>query len=601
MNKVLSFILIIISLFPCSTASAATPEQQAAAMLQDSRMERFAVPLDGKIKQGTKIGIISSKGITITEARQNTACTVIGECENEYYIAANTGFSGYVPKSKVTVTGPREIKSAGTADWIVTVDHMEIPFLMIFGSSVSSFSGEIRSSLPLTEIRVELYSFRQMKEECGIYIQHRPEEGVLSFDLASISKMIPFSKLRPGDHYLTVTVSSGNLQKVLYNSVFCVSGNMSRQYSAVGSCKYSITDANLKSLTDGSCLTGWKMGGSKSLIITFDQGKVMDSIQLEFLDIRHDITVRYYDKSGNVLETCRNGNPGSFYITDYAVPNGAAKAEIMCDRNATLTEIYVYEKGKKSIVAQHWEEVPEKVDVMVISAHRNDECLFFGGVIPWCVTQGKTVALVYMTDPCLGRPAYTETLNALWALGLRTYPLYLHMVDERNTWERTIADWGGYENMYGAVTEVIRKYKPDVVIGHDLNGEFGHFNHILTADSTLHGVLYSGDETMYTESAEKYGVWDVPKYYIHLYDPEHRINVDFNTPVESLMNLSPLQTAYVAFEKHSTEAHHSSVYSLDSFGKDYDNTCFGLYRTLVGPDTENNDFFEHIEKAGAER
>ena len=153
----------------------------------------------------------------------------------------------------------------------------------------------------------------------------------------------------------------------------------------------------------------------------------------------------------------------------------------------------------------------------------------------------------------------------------------------------------------GVCTEQWILEKPDVVIGHDLNGEFGHFNHILTADSTLHGVLYAGDASMYPESAKKYGVWDVPKYYIHLYEPEHRINVDFNTPAERLMNLSPLQTAYVAFEKHTTEAHHSSVYSLDSFGKDYDNTCFGLYRTLVGPDIENNDFFEHIQKTGAEK
>lgn len=587
--------LVITVMFFSAPAYALSREEQVKAVTADSRMIRYDVPLIAVAAQSSDLTVSTLNGAKIGSITRGKNCYIIGESEKEYYVADLKGNTGYVQRSKVKDAKRISLYTAGQ-EWDLTVDGLSLPFLMIFGSAPSEFSGMIKSNLPLTEIAVDFFNFRNIREDCGIHLFFTEKEDIRSFDLSGIKKQIPFSKFRPGDRYMTVTVRAGNLEKVIYNSVFCVSGNFSRPYSAVKDCTYSINASNLEKITDGSCLTGWKMGGEKKLKVTFPKAAVIDSIQLEYLDIRHGVTLRWTDGKGNLLSEVYDSNPGDFYILSYSAPENAAAVEIACDEtNVQLSELYVFEKGKKTNVAQKWTEVPDKVDVMLVVAHRNDECLFFGGIIPWCVSQGKTVAVVYMTDPSLGRPSYTETLNALWILGLRTYPLYLHMVDERQSWERNIQDWGGYENMYGKVAEVIRKYKPDVVIGHDLNGEFGHYNHILTADATLNGVLLAGDPSAYPESAALYGTWDVPKYYIHLYNPDQRINVDFNTPLECLMNLSPLQTAYVAFEKHTTEAHHSEVYSLDSFGKDYDNTCFGLYRSLVGPDIQNNSFFENLE------
>ena len=575
-------------------ALALTREEQTAEVTGNSRLTRYAQPCRTTMKQYSKICLNTSKGAQLTEINKDAVCYVIGETDTDYYIATVKGSAGYVPKNKVDSFSPVTENAPETKSWQVSITDPDIPFLQLFGET-SPLSGMIESDLPLTEIRVELFNFRNITEECGVYRFFDASEDIRSFDLSTVRRQLPFASMRPGDRYLTITVRAGGAERVLYNSVFCIGGNFSRQYSATADCAYNVNDSNLKKLTDGSCLTGWKMGKGKTLKITFPEGRKMHSLQLEFIEIRHDIHITVYGKDG-VLEDYINENIGSFYITDYSLPEGAVGAEIALeDGSDTLAELYVYEEGRVPNVAQHWEQVPEKVDVMLIIAHRNDECLFFGGIIPWCVSQGKRVAVVYMTDPSLGRPSYTETLNALWVMGLRYYPLYLGMVDERNTWEQTILDWGGYENMYEKTVGVIRKYKPDVVIGHDLNGEFGHFNHILTADATLNGVLLAGDETACPESAAEWGVWEVPKYYIHLWKPENRINVDFKTPLESLMNLSPLQTAYVAFEKHTTEAHHSEVYSLDSFGKDYDNTCFSLYRSLVGDDVKNDSFFENLE------
>ncbi|MBO2515736.1 MAG: hypothetical protein CW338_00470 [Clostridiales bacterium] len=593
LRKGCALLLCLLLLTGC-TALAATREEQAEEVLAGSRLTRYEHPVRAKMKSYAVMGLTTYKGTTIEEMSGGEECYILGESGEEYLIANRKGAAGYVLKSKV-VPGDEMLPEDIPGDPLEAVlEDADIPYLMMFGEG-TALKGKIRANRPVTEVRVMFYNFRNIREECGVCLFYSASENVTEIDLSKLSRQILFKKMRPGDRYLTVSVRSGDQEAVLYNSVFCVNGHFARQYSAVEDCTYNISQRDLERLTDGSCIDGWKMNG-KSLIITFPAGEQMEAIQTEWLDVTHDIRVIYTDAGGNVIGDVTDANEGGFYITYYGVPAGAVKAEISAEgRDTMLTELYVYRQGEVPVVAQNWQQLPDKVDVMLIIAHRDDECLFFSGIVPWCVSRGKTVAIVYMTDPMLGRPARTETLNALWVLGERYYPVYLGMVDERATWEQNIEDWGGYDNMYMKTVEVIRRYKPDVLIGHDLGGEFGHFNHRLTADATLNGVLLAGDPSNYPESAEKYGVWDVPKFYMHLYDPDHRIGIDWYEPDENLMNLSPMAVAYIAFEKHTTEAHHSEFYSLDVAGKENDNTCFGLYRSLVGDDVLNNDFFENLE------
>ena len=55
-----------------------------------------------------------------------------------------------------------------------------------------------------------------------------------------------------------------------------------------------------------------------------------------------------------------------------------------------------------------------------------------------------------------------------------------------------------------------------------------------------------------------------------------------------------LEVAQEAYTWHISQSEKS--YAVLDHGK-YDNSVFGLYRTLVGPDVEKNDFFEHIPPA----
>ena len=55
------------------------------------------------------------------------------------------------------------------------------------------------------------------------------------------------------------------------------------------------------------------------------------------------------------------------------------------------------------------------------------------------------------------------------------------------------------------VTELIRQYKPDVMLTHDINGEYGHGAHKLCASVAQYCVERTGDEAFMPESAEKWG------------------------------------------------------------------------------------------------
>ena len=68
----------------------------------------------------------------------------------------------------------------------------------------------------------------------------------------------------------------------------------------------------------------------------------------------------------------------------------------------------------------------------------------------------------------------SELLNGLWHMGLRQYPVigdfgdvYMRSLDD------AYAHWTKRKSR-AYITELIRQYKPDVMITHDINGEYGH-------------------------------------------------------------------------------------------------------------------------------
>ena len=281
-----------------------------------------------------------------------------------------------------------------------------------------------------------------------------------------------------------------------------------------------------------------------------------------------------------------------------------------------LSELHTFAEGKAPDFVQQWSAPLEgKADIVLFATHGDDDQLFFAGLLPWYAAEvGCGVQVVYLTDHRNLTMARThEMLNGLWNVGVTAYPVFGGFadfrIDDLNGTYSYYKDLGtSKEELQSYVVEQIRRFKPQVAIGHDINGEYGHGMHMVYTDLLIHALDITGDATQFPESAEKYGTWDIPKTYLHLYE-ENPIVMDYDIPMESFGGL----TAFQVTQTYGYPCHESQQYTWFtkwlnwvnmSVGgtpitsatqiKDHNPTKFGLYRSTVGADVAKNDFLENI-------
>ena len=200
-----------------------------------------------------------------------------------------------------------------------------------------------------------------------------------------------------------------------------------------------------------------------------------------------------------------------------------------------------------------------------------------------------------------------EMLAGLWAVGVKTYPVIGHFEDVKTSGLQDTYKWferegRTKEELLGFVVEQLRRFNPKVV-AHDFKGEYRHGEHMLYADLVAQALEISNDPFSYPELAEKYGLWDVPKAYFHLYQ-ENPIVLGWDQPLESFDGL----TAFQVTQKYGFPAHKSQqrswfyLWIYGNYGEidkasqitEYSPCEYGLYRSTVGADVEKNDFFENV-------
>ena len=271
-----------------------------------------------------------------------------------------------------------------------------------------------------------------------------------------------------------------------------------------------------------------------------------------------------------------------------------------------INELRAFTEGEPPKDVQRWKQAPEDgVDLMLFSAHGDDEQLFFAGVLPYYAGElGYEVQLVYSTSHANYGPRRShEMLDGLWVSGVKNYPVFGPFDDyftkTAEQARKAFEDRGiPSDQVQAFVVEQLRRYKPLVVLGHDVNGEYGHGMHQLFSQMVQTGVEVSMDSQQYPESADRWGTWDVPKTYLHLY-PEGAIHMNWDIPLESFGGM----TAYEVTKEYGFPAHESQYDDFAWYMRGMDQAedittngpCdFGLYRTTVGPDVEKNDFFENL-------
>ncbi len=254
----------------------------------------------------------------------------------------------------------------------------------------------------------------------------------------------------------------------------------------------------------------------------------------------------------------------------------------------SIVEMFVLSRGETPAWVQRWQPTQEKADLLVLVAHPDDELLFMGGTIPYYLhDRQKSVVVCYMT--CANTMRQSEMLNGLWAMGVRHYPVIGAFPDSgAKNMEKMLAKWGGDQARAYAV-ELYRRFQPQVVLSHDVKGEYGHYAHMVCAQLAQYAAENAGNKEIFPESARQYGVWQASKLYLHLY-PDNPIRMDWNQPLSSLGGKTPLEVAELGYAQHrSQRAQHKM-----GMDKNYDSSLFGLAYTLVGLDDRGNDFFENV-------
>ena len=271
------------------------------------------------------------------------------------------------------------------------------------------------------------------------------------------------------------------------------------------------------------------------------------------------------------------------------------------DEDVLIRDIYAFSEGYLPDYVQTWQHLEGGADILLFSSHADDELIFFGGLIPYySAERGARVQVAYMTSNYLSdfsnyrfRPH--EALNGLWECGDHFYPVTNDVPDyeSRSYWDAVY--YYGEEEFVAFQVEQIRRFKPLVVVTQAEDGEYGHGTHILTALSVEEAVEAAADPNRFPESAEKYGVWDTPKTYLHYYgDPDEYTWLSYEKISPALGWRTPFQAAQAAYRMHLTQQHWG--FYVYGFGHPYDSHRFGLYRSLVGADEKHNDLLEHVSR-----
>ncbi len=285
------------------------------------------------------------------------------------------------------------------------------------------------------------------------------------------------------------------------------------------------------------------------------------------------------------------------FLHQFVSLDGAEELRLLPEKSTELCELYFFSEGSLPPGIQCWKPVSERCDLLLLPAHADDELLMFGGTMPYYAGElGLIVQVSYMTNHWGEQPRPHELLDGLWACGVRNYPVISEFPD--------IPCWSlaqakrvfDEEEVLKYQVETIRRTKPSVIIAHDIDGEYGHGAHMLDAYTLQRALELTADETAYPESAEKWGVWDVPKAYLHFWK-ENTIEMDWERPLESFGGITAREAAANAYLLHRSQQKWG--YSVN-YGEDWDCRQFGLYRSLVGIDS-SADFMENVTSVAEER
>lgn len=348
--------------------------------------------------------------------------------------------------------------------------------------------------------------------------------------------------------------------------------------------------------------------GAETTYITVPAG---ESITLESEDIGA-LYVKFHLKAKQWTASYADGETAfglDGFLHEYAVlPVEQDTLTMNFPEETQICEIRVFTKGTPPSDVQVWQKPYEKADALLLSSHSDDEQLFFAGLIPYCAANDIDLQVIYFCYHDDVPVRLHEQLNGMWTAGATHYPVigrFPDLYSESLDWALNAFGNYGYsrEDFVAYQCEMIRRFKPEVVIAHDVNGEYGHGTHRLNTDTLIEALELTAAAANYPESAEQYGTWDVPKTYIHLWE-ERPIVMNYDEPLDYFGGKTAYQMSVKGYGCHNSQHYtwftgwlkgtDAAPITAASQITEYNPCKYGLYRTTVGDDV-NGDMFENVD------
>ena len=578
MRRLTAFVLLAISLMslPLASLSVFTDEDR---YLSEISFQMMGSP----DKREKEVPVLSSPGgKAFAVMKKGDSCRITGHKGNYYQVVFKEE-SGYVRKSLL------QLKGKETAQPLPQENLTKLKLTSQIPSRVHAedlgLSGTIRSSRKMDALLFFLWDQRKLRTEFSLFIPLSAPAA--SVQAGSLRKKLALPGITAGRKTLVIEGLSDGEATVLYRTHIAVRGDFTEPAHVTNLCKVSHN-----SVLNDKINAVWAPANEKAaLTVEIPEKAHARLMTLEWRQPPESFTVKTYGADGDKLseETFSTG----FYTDAVPLSENVRKVKITAaGKKAAMITLRVYPERYAQHAVQTWQPLPEKLDLVAVSTHQDDEFLFLGGTVAYSCGLGKKTAMVYMTDG--GRLRYREALDGMWTAGLRIHPVFFQWHDAKiqsisaneSLWKRN----NGGKDPRIKIVRFLRQYKPDVIVTQDFNGEYGHNQHKLTAQLWADAVKLCKDPSFDPSSAEQYGVWDVKKHYVHLY-AKNQITMDWHQKTSDHAVFTPLMLTKEAFSKHRSQ---QTSYSYDRYSVWYDNRVFGLYYSSVGPDVKKNDFFENI-------
>ena len=325
-----------------------------------------------------------------------------------------------------------------------------------------------------------------------------------------------------------------------------------------------------------------------------------DTITIENTEMFNYVYIIYYVESMtgtiNYNNTSIRVGENQFLHECIKLDEATNKITINYDDTVRIKEIFLFKKNLPNWV-QTWNKPLDNADILLFSTHSDDEHLFFAGLIPSMIASGKNIQVVYLTHHNDNPKRLDEQLNGLWAVGLRNYPVLGAFPDaysESLNGATNNLSYAGFslDDVINFQIDIIKRFKPLVIVNHDEAGEYSHGQHILNTHALKEALNLLEDE------------YKPEKVYLHLY-AENPITMNYDIPLEYYNGMTAYEVSKLGYAEHDSQQYtwftdwlkgKNNEYTKATDIKTYSPTKFGLYYSKNGNyETLDNDLFYDVE------